>query len=291
MKRIRYSSRQSDKYEDFIFHQRKICRLHFELDLPLFPFCFEDEIRKTSAWFEAQQINYVMLVAMEEGENIFRIHDKSYRIGPGKILFIPEFSPIHFSNHGYFHRYVLELRGGHSCSICNSLQLKKPEVFHFGSDNSFLEAMKNLGKELDTDDPERFTALMAECYRLLTVLALHRIDKAPGPTLLPQILRTLETDLARRISIADLCAESGLNKATLTRMVKRATGMTPIQYRAKWRIERALPLLAIPQITIKEIAYQLGYCNQFYFAEEFKRLFGITPTEYRHYQKSLPREK
>ncbi|MGN1365375.1 MAG: helix-turn-helix domain-containing protein [Victivallis vadensis] len=44
-------------------------------------------------------------------------------------------------------------------------------------------------------------------------------------------------------------------------------------------------------MSVKEIAYRLGYCNQFYFSEEFKRITGRTPTEYRRYQKTLPREE
>lgn len=284
-------SRQSETYDQFILHQRKVLRLHFELDLPLFPFCFEHEIRRTSAWFDAPPCCFSMLVAVEEGENLYRINGRTFRVGPGKILFVPEFTPHRFSNAGFCHRYVLELKGCHMTSICNSLQLKKPELFDFKEDNRFLETLKALGEEIDSTDSERFIVLMADTYRLLTHLALQRSVRRPKPTLLPQLLKVLEQDLEQRISIAELCKQTGLNKATLTRMVKRSIGMTPIQYRAQRRIERSIYFLQTPGMAVKEIAYRLGYCNQFYFSKEFKRITGKTPTEYRRYQKTLPRQE
>lgn len=266
-------------------------RLHFDLDLPLFPFCLEHAIRRTPAWYESPPCCFAMLVAVVEGENLYRIKGKSFPVKPGKILFIPEFTPYRFSNPGYCQKYVLELKGCNLTSICNSLQLKKPELFDFGDDRRFLEALKALGEEVECTDSERFIALMAESYRLLTGLALRRPIHAPKSTLLPQVLKILEQDLERRITIDEICAQTGLAKATLNRVVKRSTGMTPIQYRAQRRIERAIYFLQTPEMTVKEIAYRLGYCNQFYFAEEFKRVTGKTPTEYRRYQKTLPRSE
>ena len=44
-------------------------------------------------------------------------------------------------------------------------------------------------------------------------------------------------------------------------------------------------------MSIKEIAYRLGYCNQFYFAEEFRHVTGRSPSAYRSYQQALSKEK
>ena len=284
-------SYQSEKYDEFIFHQRKMCRLHFELNPPLFPFCFEHEIRRETAWFDAPPSHYVMLVALKDGENFFRIQEKSYRLKPGKILFVPELVPYYFSSSGYIHRYVLELKGSHITSICHSLRLNKPEVFDFSMDDHFLEMFKKLGEEVDTLDTASFGALMGKSYQLLVLLALRRSETIPKLPLIQKLLSMLESDLSLHISLTDLSKENNLSKATLTRMVKRATGMTPIQYRAQCRIKQAIYYLEIPELSIKEIAYRLGYCSQFYFSEEFKRFTGKTPTEYRRYQKTLPKEK
>ena len=55
-------------------------------------------------------------------------------------------------------------------------------------------------------------------------------------------------------------------------------------------MERAVYFLQVPDMTIKEIAYRLGYCNPFYFSEEFHRIMGRSPTAYRSFQQKLARE-
>ena len=47
-------------------------------------------------------------------------------------------------------------------------------------------------------------------------------------------------------------------------------------------MEQAKYLLNQDQLSLKEIAYQLGYCNEFYFSQEFLRVIGFRPGEWRH---------
>ena len=165
-----------------------------------------------------------------------------------------------------------------------------------------VDGQGNFGS-IDGDNPAamRYTEVRLEKIASTTLADINEetVDFTPNfdnsemepvvlPTRLPQLLNVLEQDLEQQISIAELCERTGLNKATLIRMVKRGVGMTPIQFRAQRRIERSIYFLQTPGLSIKEIAYRLGYCNQFYFSKEFKRVVGKTPTEYRQYQKTFP---
>ena len=53
------------------------------------------------------------------------------------------------------------------------------------------------------------------------------------------------------------------------------------QYLIYYRIEKAVRRLKLSNQSVQEIAESVGYANQFYFAREFHRLTGVTPTEYR----------
>ena len=52
-------------------------------------------------------------------------------------------------------------------------------------------------------------------------------------------------------------------------------------YLSEFRVEKAKQLLADVTINVKEISDKVGYRDSNYFAKVFKRIVGITPSEYR----------
>ena len=67
------------------------------------------------------------------------------------------------------------------------------------------------------------------------------------------------------------------------KMFKEYTGFAPSQYIQEVRINMAKELLTNTTVSIKEIAYQLGYENTDYFFTVFKRVTGMTPVNYRSF--------
>ena len=63
--------------------------------------------------------------------------------------------------------------------------------------------------------------------------------------------------------------------------------MSPIAYLTKTRMENARRLLLDADLTIKEVAAQVGYQDAHYFSRAFARESGMAPTAYR--RKRLPR--
>ena len=291
MRKNRINALFSPNYRNRLYHRRHLLLLHFNLDLPLYPFCFEDQIRDAAnAWYDSPGVNFLMLVALEEGESIYEINGKKYTVSPGKVLFVPEFTPYLFRSWGYQHKYVLEVKGSHLSSILSSLRLNRTALYDVEDFPGFLTALKAIGQHIDTEDRNEFILLMGKCYELLARFAMEKQEKQSAHSLLPRILEFLEQDFERKLTIADLEKYTGISKRTLIRMVRKQTGMTPIQYRIARKMERAVYFLQVPDMTIKEIAYRLGYCNPFYFSEEFHRIMGRSPTSYRSFQKKLARE-
>ena len=60
-----------------------------------------------------------------------------------------------------------------------------------------------------------------------------------------------------------------------------------MQYRIGKKMELAKRLLVSTTQTVKEISFQLGYCDQFYFSSEFRRVTGMSPRETRRGKMSL----
>lgn len=270
-----------------VYHKRHIIQMHFNLDLPLYPFCYEDVIREVSAWYGSLGVCYAMVIAVSEGEVWYEIENREYHLIPGKILFVPEFMPFLFHSGKRHHKFVLEIKGSHLTSILSALHLEKEHLLDVPEFENVLKKIAEIGNAIDTQSQEEFVSVMGKSYELLSLLAVLRLEERPVFSLLPRILAFLEHDFERKITISDLEKHTGINKATLIRLVKKHTGMTPMQYRIARKMERAVYFLQVSGMTVKEIAYQLGYCSQFYFAEEFKRVMGRSPTGYRAYQRTL----
>lgn len=87
-------------------------------------------------------------------------------------------------------------------------------------------------------------------------------------------------NLYSNVSLEDLCARFGCGKTLLSQCFHDKTGMGPIHYFSKLKIDKAKELLDNTQNRITEVAYILGFSSPQYFARVFKRHLGIYPKEY-----------
>lgn len=65
------------------------------------------------------------------------------------------------------------------------------------------------------------------------------------------------------------------------KVFKQYTGLPPAQYHMQLRLQKAQELLTSSSLTVKEIAYHLGFNSRFYFTRLFTQKTGITPTAFR----------
>ncbi|WP_156495206.1 AraC family transcriptional regulator, partial [Oleiphilus sp. HI0128] len=59
------------------------------------------------------------------------------------------------------------------------------------------------------------------------------------------------------------------------------TGISPLKHFSNMKIEQACSLLEQTNISISDIAYQLGYDDALYFSRVFKKLMKVSPRNYR----------
>jgi AraC-like DNA-binding protein len=97
-----------------------------------------------------------------------------------------------------------------------------------------------------------------------------------------QAVRWLSFQYAEQISIEELSRRLGYHRTHLSKMFKQVTGVSPMQFLLKVRMERAKELLVGEiYLSIDQIASSVGYGDALYFSKQFRKTFGVSPTEYR----------
>ncbi len=85
-----------------------------------------------------------------------------------------------------------------------------------------------------------------------------------------------------KLIISESIAEkTGLGYSLFRKEFKRYTGFSPGQYQIQLRIQKAKNLLSITDLSVKEIAYQLGFGSNNYFSRIFRQKTGMSPSNYR----------
>ena len=82
------------------------------------------------------------------------------------------------------------------------------------------------------------------------------------------------------ISISLIAQHLGISEGHLSHLFKKETDYTLLNYLTRYRIHKAMELLKDCRVKIYEVAEQVGYRDITYFSATFKKLVGVSPSEY-----------
>jgi AraC family transcriptional regulator len=106
-------------------------------------------------------------------------------------------------------------------------------------------------------------------------------DDALPPYLHRRLDEYIQANLSQNITLSDMAQVTSLSTSHLTKLFKQSQGISLYQYVIHCRIARAKQLLKHQQLTIAEIATQVGFADQSHLTHHFKRHVGVTPKVFR----------
>ena len=83
------------------------------------------------------------------------------------------------------------------------------------------------------------------------------------------------------LDVTLICKEIGMSRASLYNKIKALADMGVSDYINKFRMEKAMALIRQTELSIAEIAEQVGFSTSRYFSTAFKQYTGQTPTQYK----------
>lgn len=137
---------------------------------------------------------------------------------------------------------------------------------------------------------DKFSPLALECLsNELLIAASRQYLQSPErkcPRWMSKVIEYLNESFIVPPSLSELAAEVGVHPTHLTRAFRQFEHCTISDYIRKIRIERACQDMLDSDDSLVDIALGTGFADQTHFTRSFKRITGMTPTEFRRVFKS-----
>lgn len=102
-----------------------------------------------------------------------------------------------------------------------------------------------------------------------------------GSARLRRIKELVHAKMEDDLGLDEMAQSVGLSTAHFARMFRKSTGQTPHQFVLRQRVERAKAMLRAPDARVLDVAVACGFKTQQHFAQVFRDVCGVSPTEYR----------
>lgn len=96
-----------------------------------------------------------------------------------------------------------------------------------------------------------------------------------------QAKRYVYAHMNQPVTLTDISRETGMNPSYFSMLFKKETGENFTNYVNRTKIEHAKLLLRQPACKVYQVCSQVGFDDAKYFAKLFRRLVGMTPSDYR----------
>lgn len=120
--------------------------------------------------------------------------------------------------------------------------------------------------------------------RLVTLSRQHREVSDPRQRI-GQVIEFLRMRLDSRVTIGELASMANASPSHFSALFKRITGFSALDYFLRLKMQQAAHLLDSTALPVKSVAGQLGYDDPLYFSRQFRRVYGVSPVQYRGIRK------
>ena len=252
-------------------------------------------------WHNDLEINLI-----REGEAVFQVYQKSYRVRTGEGFLLNRNVPHSCSSPGNEHvRYSTILvrpdflYGDFGSDVerkCFQPFLQNsaiPCIYLTGFDENGKEILQKLNQVEEAFDRKRFCyelkikGLLCEAFAMILYGHRQELTKFVPANLqelerLEKMLNYLNMHFTEVISLQDLADQVHLSREVCCRLFKKMTGKTITGYLEEYRANKSFSLVQSGQYSMTQITEMVGFSNPSRFASAFRKRFGCNPGEYHH---------
>ncbi|KOF57789.1 MULTISPECIES: AraC family transcriptional regulator [Clostridium] len=110
----------------------------------------------------------------------------------------------------------------------------------------------------------------------------YHFEFSQKSNIVKEIIAYMNKNYMNNISLYKISKNMYLSPVYISKIFKEETGVSPINYLIKIRLEKAKALLKDTTLTVKTIAKSVGYDDAYYFSKLFKKYYNISPSRYKN---------
>ena len=158
-------------------------------------------------------------------------------------------------------------------------------VFHLGPHKEWYEIFQKVILPKNSHNPEEPLKALGRFIQLLnTILAKNQNIPASYERhewlSKSQHLLSFHND-SGWLTVQEVASRTGLSYDNFRKLFSTHTGQSPGQFQKRRKIDYACACLYQAELSLKEIASELGFFDEFHFSKTFKKIVGCAPSEYR----------
>lgn len=136
---------------------------------------------------------------------------------------------------------------------------------------------RSLSSDLQSGEELNSLYFLSQIYGLLWHISRNSQNIPRKYSRLQLVLKELHLTYSEQYKIqyyADLC---GMSEPGFRRLFKEYTGVSPVEYRNRMRLQAAKKMLGSGEFTVEEVAEKVGFSNVSFFCRTYKKQFGHSP--------------
>ena len=234
-------------------------------------------------------LNEYQIIYITKGQGMFQTLGKRYRVVPGSVLLV-------FPGVKHFYKPVYEVgwtehwfgfKGSYFDDLVKKDILSPSRPFYeIGLQNNIMETFSFIIDEVRGQKPLYQARSASRILMLIAdIVALERRKAQPTQSekLVEQAKFLMEENIYDDIDLNSIAARLGVSTSRLNEIFKTYTSMTPYQYYIHIKMHMAKILLEEGDLSVKEVAFKLGFQDQYHFSRLFKSKTGIAPSQWKSF--------
>lgn len=236
--------------------------------------------------YRVERDNYhnYLIMYVKEGCGSVVFDQKIYTAKTNDVIFLNCHEPHAYYTDAGWNTVWIHFDGNTTRMFFELLYNRFGVILPLGNSNVIQRNLSIIIDRLKESKPLPESVFSYYIHRMLTEMILLSSDypeEATKPNPILEAISYIETKYTEKISINELASYVNISPYYFSRVFKKETGYSPYEYIIKTRIDKAKELLKKTPMSIKEVAFNVGFNDESNFVDTFHRIVKYTPKEFR----------